>query len=133
MKRKDKPKEVARTLSVSAAVPDDDGDEFDGVLDDDDEANVFQLQVKANKDHTSSDTRSTIMEMVAIPTQNEKDFGITIGEYCITSVEETRFTKHHVFLTAGEENVESSVTMFVNEGFVDTEESKVDLDDNVSL
>ena len=40
----------------------------------------------------------------------------------------------HAFLTvSGEEfqNVESSVTMFVNEGFVDMEESKVDLSEKV--
>ena len=66
-----------RTLSVSAAVPEDD-DEFTSMFDEPDPENEFQLQVKHDKENTRSGSPRMVMEIIAVPSQNE--FSITPGK-----------------------------------------------------
>lgn len=54
-----------RTISISAAVPEDDED--DDVFEESDSEIEYQLQVKPKSQQTDLSTAGTAMEMVAIP------------------------------------------------------------------
>ena len=115
---------MLRTISVSAAVPED--DEYDDVFGESDSEIEYQLQVKPKTKQTDQvpTTAGIAMEMVAIPRKETEVNMISLLGNNINFDYHVYATLINLSWYTGED-IESSVTMFVNDGFIDVTESEM--------